>query len=511
MMSSQRELLLQHSIPLTIIQIYAPDVSYDDTACDEFYNELQDTITSLAPSPRYLLMGDFNARIGNKAYLNWPEVAGRFGTGDINPRGQNLLQLCAINDLVITNTLFKHKDLRPVTWQHPNGTHKSQIDFIITQSDTKSIFKNCRAYQSACIGSDHSLLLANIELIMKTSKPVKRISKGFAVDKFLTDQNSRNEFQIKIGGSFEPLLEINDDDIDINTLYNKFRDTTNEITKDTVGFKRGKQLEGMPLEVEEKCRQRRLARLKMLNHPENEQAKQGYKKINKEVKNAVKKCKSQLLEKKVEQLEDDFKKNNSYNLFKSVREIEGKKKKTLNVVKDKNGKKITNTEKVLKCWEEHFNTHLNTTFPYDPGATDNISDPENITEGNPISLEEIRNAIKKLRVRKAPGIDTICAETLKAGGTAMENMLFKIFNKIWKDEKTPQDWSKMLVSPIHKKGDRLDVSNYRAIAFLSIPGKVFSQILLTRIKITTESKSSESQFGFREGRGTIDAIFVTRQ
>ena len=93
----------------------------------------------------------------------------------------------------------------------------------------------------------------------------------------------------------------------------------------------------------------------------------------------------------------------------------------------------------------------------------------------------------------------------------MENMLFKIFNKIWKDEKTPQDWSKMLISPIHKKGDRLDVSNYRAIALLSIPEKVFSQILLTRIKITTESKSSESQFGFREGRGTIDAIFVTGQ
>ena len=93
----------------------------------------------------------------------------------------------------------------------------------------------------------------------------------------------------------------------------------------------------------------------------------------------------------------------------------------------------------------------------------------------------------------------------------MVNMLHKIFCKIWETEITPKDWSKMLVSPIFKKGDRLSPSNYRAISLLSIPGKVFNQISLDRMKKQTVIYISESQFGFRPERGTVDAIFITRQ
>ena len=68
-----------------------------------------------------------------------------------------------------------------------------------------------------------------------------------------------------------------------------------------------------------------------------------------------------------------------------------------------------------------------------------------------------------------------------------------------------------MLSPIYKKGDRLTPANYRAISHLSIPGKIFSQILLDRMKPQTERRIRESQFGFRPGRRTVDAIFVTRQ
>ena len=41
-------------------------------------------------------------------------------------------------------------------------------------------------------------------------------------------------------------------------------------------------------------------------------------------------------------------------------------------------------------------------------------------------------------------------------------------------KKTPEDCSKMIVSPILKKGDKFARENYRAISLLSIPGKVFA-------------------------------------
>ena len=93
----------------------------------------------------------------------------------------------------------------------------------------------------------------------------------------------------------------------------------------------------------------------------------------------------------------------------------------------------------------------------------------------------------------------------------MIQMLEKLFNAIWQKEQTPRDWSRMLVTPIYKKGDRKDPANYRAISLLSIPGKVFSKIILNRMKLKTEEAMKNSQFGFRQGRGTVDAIYIVRK
>ena len=90
-------------------------------------------------------------------------------------------------------------------------------------------------------------------------------------------------------------------------------------------------------------------------------------------------------------------------------------------------------------------------------------------------------------------------------------MLKRIFDIIISKENTPTHFSKMLVTPVFKKGDSGKPENYRAIALLSIPGKVLNKILLNKIREVTEPIASESQFGFRPKRGTVDAIFIARQ
>ena len=105
----------------------------------------------------------------------------------------------------------------------------------------------------------------------------------------------------------------------------------------------------------------------------------------------------------------------------------------------------------------------------------------------------------------------ICRNTKRWWGTDETTATIKIINVAWSEGNTPQDWSKGLITPVYKKGEKLDPSNYRAITLLSIPVKVFCRMILNRIQVTIDNNLTEEQCGFRSSRGTTDAVFVVRQ
>ena len=86
----------------------------------------------------------------------WPEVVGSYGAGEHNEKCVKLLQFCAINNLFIANTIFKHKERRRYTWTSPKRT-EMQIDFIIMSEKLKSSLKNCRTYKKLCRNRIRSL------------------------------------------------------------------------------------------------------------------------------------------------------------------------------------------------------------------------------------------------------------------------------------------------------------------------------------------------------------------
>ena len=91
----------------------------------------------------------------------------------------------------------------------------------------------------------------------------------------------------------------------------------------------------------------------------------------------------------------------------------------------------------------------------------------------------------------------------------MRQLLLKITHAALSEGKIPEDWSKGLITPVFKKGDKLDPANYRAITLLSIPG--ICRMVLNRIQETIDNHLREEQCGFRSSRGTTDAVFVVRQ
>lgn len=57
-----------------------------------------------------------------------------------------------------------------------------------------------------------------------------------------------------------------------------------------------------------------------------------------------------------------------------------------------------------------------------------------------------------------------------------------------------------------KKGDLSKCSNYKGISLLSVPGKVFSRVILERVKDTVDSQFRDQQAGFRKNRSCTDQI-----
>ena len=73
----------------------------------------------------------------------------------------------------------------------------------------------------------------------------------------------------------------------------------------------------------------------------------------------------------------------------------------------------------------------------------------------------------------------------------------------------PDVWSKGIIVPIYKKGDKTNPDNYRGITLLSCLGKLFTSIINDRITKFVENNSilSEVQAGFRKGYSTTEQMF----
>ena len=72
-----------------------------------------------------------------------------------------------------------------------------------------------------------------------------------------------------------------------------------------------------------------------------------------------------------------------------------------------------------------------------------------------------------------------------------------MFNKVCNAEKLHEDWKKSVIAAIFKKkGISIDCVNYRGISLLTVRGKLFMRVLLSRVKPVLESKVREEQAGF---------------
>jgi hypothetical protein len=66
-----------------------------------------------------------------------------------------------------------------------------------------------------------------------------------------------------------------------------------------------------------------------------------------------------------------------------------------------------------------------------------------------------------------------------------------------------------IITPLYKKGDKNNVSNYRPISLLTSLSKIFEKIIYNRLitHFTSNKKFTNSQFGFRKKSSTDKAAY----
>ena len=74
----------------------------------------------------------------------------------------------------------------------------------------------------------------------------------------------------------------------------------------------------------------------------------------------------------------------------------------------------------------------------------------------------------------------------------------------------PNIWKSVNLTPIHKKGDKQLVKNYRPIPLLPICGKMFEKIIFKKVNLffTTNNLITKNQSGFRSGDSTTNQLLT---
>lgn len=481
---------------LNIVSVYSPEDNKPKQERESFYDQLQNTIESLPNDQQSIILGDFNARIGNQII---PGIKQRFNENVLNDNGELMIDLCALNELRINNTFYDHKEQHKFTFGSTRG-YRSTIDYIVTNRYIHPLqILDVRTLNSANVGSDHSLLLAKIKLKLKPQKKQEQATRESKINiESLWDPSIKQLYEKRLTEKIQ-VNPIKAED-NINTSWEKLKDNIKAAACEALGTRTKKVNNNTKMnktpwfrpEIKEKCREKKIAYLtyRTLRTQESYEA---YKRIRNETTALVRQTKNLHWEIFSKRMESDF-----YGLQKQIWRFIRTQRKEIN--------ELVETNHIAK---ETWINYLSELFKSEEIEVE-INTPEIVTNDNvQIETSDINIALRKMKNRKSPGQDDIPNELLKYGGPCLIQQLTSLIQKIIYQHRIPDEWRTSTTILMFKRGDKKLPSNYRGINLLSTTLKLTTKVITNKINDLTSL--ADEQQGFRSGRSCTDAVFIIRQ
>ena len=495
---------------LTVTVIYAPTESSSAADKDDFYDSLKDHLEKVKKHDKHLVIGDFNSRIGQDSHISHPMVIGPHCFYDeTNDNGERLVNLCQEYKLRPAQTRFPQPRNRLWTWMHPGGsTH--QLDHILISSKWVNSLRNCRAYNTVELDSDHRILSILLTTSLRTSKgkPCKRPKFDW---KKLKDADTKHEFQIELSNRFKE-LRCDDTSTPITERYDQFEKAVADVAEKVVGKRKPC---GMPSWVSDKTlmlREERDKAKKKYLLLRTRKSREAWRKLNTSLNESYRADELASIQQQMEDLQKADQKGDYNTTWKIINAISGQNNRPNPKVKKRDGSAPSSDNELLAEWREYFADLLNN----DSGQLTPLLPPPADQDlpicVEPPTLEEVQEAIRAMKNNKAPGLDSaVTAEALQGGGDVMADIIHAFCVEVFTTHTPPEQWITNVIVPLPKKGDLSLMTNYRGISLMSIAAKVYNKILLMRIRDHVDPILRKNQAGFRPGRSCSQQIHILRR
>ena len=118
---------------------------------------------------------------------------------------------------------------------------------------------------------------------------------------------------------------------------------------------------------------------------------------------------------------------------------------------------------------------------------------------------EVKWTLESITMNKASGGDRIPTELFQILKDDAVKVLHSICQQIWKTQQWSQDWKMSVFTPILKKGNAKECSNYRTFAFISHASKVMLKIFQAMLQLYMNCELPDVH-GFIKGKESRDKL-----
>ncbi|KAG0724748.1 LINE-1 retrotransposable element ORF2 protein [Chionoecetes opilio] len=440
---------MKHTLDfMSLVAVYAPTEMRKTEAKEMFYAKLDSVLDQCPSRDTLIVLGDFNATTGT-VRDGYELCVGPHGSGTRNTNSSLLLNFARSRRLRIAGSWYQRPELHRWTWYSNAGGVAKEIDHILK----------------------------------------------------LKDLTCAHEYAVAVSNRFDVLGALGDP----VELWDTFKRETLQAAKECIGERPRSRRGFVSTETLEKIEESRAARL--AGNQDQHRA------LSRRTRTLLGKDKERYVRSLAEDVEGHLNANDLRPAYRALKKLRSKSPSRASAIRTADGRLVSDMDGQMARWAEYFGQLFTVDPPTEQLHTTGLqavdADPP-IDETAP-SLDEVREAVAKLRGGKAAGVCNISAELLKAGGEAMIRGLHAVLTAVWQSGTIPPDWKRGLVVPIWKgKGDRQDCNNYRSITLFSVPGKVLAHLLLTRIRSHLVKHQRPQQSGFTPGKSTTDRILALR-